>query len=92
MTTNGNGISQTPITPATHDAGGVKVQPAYWIGAGGVLHARDLDGIERSQPVAVQPGSLVVVIPPPDAEQLARALGILGPQGTLLGPDGRPRV
>jgi len=78
----------TPITPVKQEASGIPVQVAAWIGAGAVLHVHNLDGTETTDPVAVSPGTLVLMVPAPTGAQLAQALGVIPRAGTIIAPRG----
>lgn len=77
---------KAPITPATQEAAGIPIQVAAWAGAGGVLELHNLDGTLAGQGVAVQPGTLVVLVPPPAGGQLAAALGVVPQPGVIIAP------
>lgn len=70
--------------PDAVNAAGVPIEPAFWMGTGGVIYMRDATGKKCGTPVGVKPGSLVVIIPSPaGAEifaqlQLARTMGAGG--------------
>jgi hypothetical protein len=74
-------------TPRTIPGVPVEMIPAFAIGPlGGVLHLREVDGtkLPHVRPVAAPPGSLVLIVPPPASEHLARAMGILGANGQIV--------
>lgn len=81
---------RTPVEGKSKDVAGIRVQPVAWVGKGGVLELRELDGTrsEICPPVTIPAGSLVLIVPPPAGFEFAQQVGIIPEPGKLVTPFG----
>jgi len=78
-----------PVTPDNKQLSGITLQPAFWVGAGGILSLTNLDGTPAGDSIAVLPGSFVTIVPPPQGEGILKHLGLMPPEpGKLISLPG----
>jgi hypothetical protein len=77
--------TQPPQGPAdTSETAGIPTGPIAWFGAGGIVQCFNPDQTPLGAPIAMPAGTLVVFIPHPAGEQIARQMGMLPEPGKIM--------